>query len=325
MNFEERDSQTIVRSLDFNEEIRLRMERYHQYRDIISLFQKAYKMYQTQFHEAVSQLKKPPPFFLEETLDSIADEQLKNITLSQIEDIANAMNRSGFEFLEMGQNMEEPRFFNYLPMKKQPGLEDLFLNAIKRETETIEFHIAQSEKPQIYFDKSAITQINIQDIPLSNVEKAAQELFTPAFELIKREYILIMTKSDLEYNPHRTFNRLSNLSQTDKLTVMEYVRHIIQGDEVITSAETEFVNRILALLELQEFDTEQYFQNLLNPVSFEELRPLLNIFSKKMLSQVLCMVIDCAYADRILTSPENTRLLKVAEFILETKLDAKSS
>jgi len=300
-----------IHYIDYKEEIARRMEMYHDQPDLITLLLNAYKLYEESFSGAAKALG----------LDIVDDKgnfrNPQSITLAQIEDIAREMSSCGYEFLESGYK-EDQKFYRYIPIRYQPYLDELFEFAFHRELGTMQYCIDEFVK-EAHVDLEELSAIDLgeEEITLITTEKIAQALCIPAFELIKHEYIMYVATKIREYNPHRAFHRLSSLTLEDKHKIMLYFRYIVQGDKVVSSGELRFIDQVISKLDLQDFDIESYKKDLYREIPFSELETLSPAMLEPLRRQVLGLVIDSAYADRMLNLEEGPRILKISQLIME--------
>ena len=302
-----------IRYADYKEEMKIRMERYPNQSDLISLFLTAYEKRKQTFY-VINQTLQLGLFNRKQELKDV-----KKITLSQVEEIARRLGSCGYELLESGLMDADHKFFTFLPIRHQPYLDDLFESAFHREIETLQYHIDEFiQESHLDIEELNAIDLGSREITLSTAEKIAQGLYVPAFELIKHEYILYVATKIREYNPHRTFHRLSDLSKADKKSALNYIRYIIQGDGVVTSGEIEFVDRVTPKLGLENLNLEAYKKELFENISLKELRPLSSSVDESWRRLILGLVIESAYSDQMLDVGEAPRLLEIAKLIMTT-------
>lgn len=304
--------------MNYKEEVKMRMQRYHEYPDMITLFLNAFKIYEKEFRNAVKAINNmlrsyTLPIFNEEgTFTNVS-----SISLMQIEDIARQMNSCGFAFLEGGISHGEQKFFEFLPLRYQPYLDELFESAFHRELELFQYHINDFlEGSHLNMDEINAIDLGDLDVTLSHAEKIAQGVYIPAFEMVRREYILYAASKIREYNPHRIFHRLYDLGNEDKLKIMDYVRYMIQGDQFITAGEIEFVDKVIKKLRLKDFDATEYKYQLMQEMDIAQLQPFSENLPEAIRRQILGLIIECAYADKMLTSDEDARIMEISKVIL---------
>ncbi|MBF0237526.1 MAG: hypothetical protein HQM12_07470 [SAR324 cluster bacterium] len=300
-----------IRYANYKEELQLRMTTYPTQYDLITLFLNAYELYKPQFNEALKALGLD---YLDETGKL---KNISNMALTELEDVAREMNSCGYEFLEAGANPEDPKFFKFIPIRYQPFLDELFEFAFHRELDNVQYFIDDFiQETRMELDE--LNQIDLGDkkLTLGEAEKIAQSIYLPAFELIKHEYILYVATKIREYNPHRTFHRLNDLPHEEKLKILNYIRYIVQSDQVITSGEMNFIDRIIEKLGTDSLDAERYKKSLYHEIKREELKDLSDSILEPIRRQILGLVIDSAYADRMLHIEEGPRVLEVARMLL---------
>jgi len=300
-----------IRFVDYKDEIRIRMEMYPSHSDLLEVFLHAVEARKEEFQKAAKDLELP-----------IFDEQgnfinLKSITLIQVEDICRKMRTCGYEFLETATEDDGNKFYKFLPIRYQPYLDELFEFAFHRELETIQYCIEDFiEESHLNLEELNSIDLGEEEVSLSTAEKIAQGLYIPAFEMIKHEYILYVATKIKEYNPHRTFHRLHDLDTDDKYRILDYVRYIIQGDQVVTSGEMLFIERLFGKLEILDFDELAYKKTLFQEVAYTDLKSLSSGALDPIRRQVLGLIIDSAYADRMLTVEEGPRILDIAKLVM---------
>lgn len=308
----------VIEYLDYKKEIQLRMLHYHEHPDILSLFVTSFRQRTQPFLLAA---KEAAPEFEHIFTSMVNSEEipvtLREVRFKDIERIARAMNTCGYEFFESGFGTGLKAFYQYLPLKYQPELDELFESAFHRELETIQYCVDDFlDEAKLQLDEITALDFGEREVTLSVAEKIAQGLFMPAFELIRHEYILHAASKIREYNPHRIFHRLHNLSNEDKLKIISYIRYMIQADHVVTQGEVDFLDRVMSKLEISAEDTKEVKRQLTIPVELQELEPLSFALPEQVRRQVLGLVIDCAYADRMLKADEDRRILEIANLIV---------
>lgn len=316
-----------IRRLNYKEEMELRMKYYHEHPDLITLFFSAYEKNKKSFHEAVEALNGNLRSFRLNIFNQFGDfVDIAAITLAQIEDIARQMNTCGYAFLESGQDEKEKKFYKYLPLRAQPNLDELFGFAFHRELETIQFHVDDFLNNS-QLDLEMVNAIDMGEIELSIslAEKIVQGLYMPAFELIKHEYINYTVNKIQEFNPHRVFHQLFGINQEDKISIMEYVKYMIQGDHLITPGELDFTDRIVNILDIDNFEIDKFKENLTGEISLSELRPPNKLVPEIIRRQILGLVIECAYADKMLSKNEDLRILEIANLIIGNEYNSEIS
>ena len=300
-----------IQYLNYKEELKLRMEHYHAQDDLITIFLNAYKRKKQEFNSATKDLG----------LDLLSkDDQLKNIpsiSLVHIEDIARKMGSCGYELLEGGYSKGVQKFYKYMPLRYQPFLDELFEFAFHRELETIQHQIENFlDGAHLSYDEINAMDLGEMEVSLSVAEKVAQGLYMPAFELIQREYILYAITKIRKYNPHRAFHRLHDLSETNKQIIMQYIRYIIQGDQMVTPGEISFIEQVIPKLKMEQFDEAKFKSSLTQTISEADLVPLAPPLMEPIRRQILGLVVDCAYSDKMLNDEEQPRILAIAKLII---------
>ncbi len=292
-------------------EVKLRLEHYLQQPDLATILQNAYRLKPAEMDQAIQGLDLP-------LFDSTGVVSVETVTLTQLEDIARHMGLCGYEFLENAHPAAKHHFFKFMPFKHQPYLDELFAFAFQRELEAIQYNIYEFlERAELDFEKIDAIDRGEIEITLALTEHVAEAFFISAFDMIKREYILYAISKIRRFNPHRAFHRLHNLSDVDKNSIMEYLRYIIQSDQRVTAGEISFVSLVVSRLKIESFNIQQYRDKLINqPITFSDLNPLSPALVEPIRHQILGLVVDSAYSDKILADSEQALILEVAQLIM---------
>lgn len=298
-------------TVNYQDEIRMRMAHYFEQPDVMTLFVNALNFYDQVFFDAARQII---PHMLSERGEFV---QVRSLALDQIEDVCRVIGICGYQFLETGYPGKKHSFYKYMSLRHQPYLDELFAIAFHRELNTLQYHIQEFlENADLGFSDLTSIDVGEKPVTLLMAEKISQGLFIPAFDLIRREYIYYTVSKIKEYNPHRAFHRLNELQEKDKHTLLQYIRYIIQGDQLISEGELNFVDNVVEKLNLKDFDPERYVNSLQDEIQLSDLGMLSESLIEHLRRQVLGLVIDCAFADKVLAATEQLRILEIAELVL---------
>lgn len=300
-----------IRYLSYQKELELREKEHHLHDDLVSSFLHAYEIYKDLFQETAKKLNFP---LISETGELINP---SDITLSQLEESCRSMGMCGYEFLEAGQPDLGRKFYKYLPLRHQPRIDSLFEAGLHEELDTIQYHIKDFLSDS-GLDLSLLEAIDQGEMEVTFVdaERIAKKLYITAFDLIKYQYILAVGKTIFEYNPKRVFHQLEILNDSDKWKILHFLRYLIQGDLCVTTGELSFIENLVHDCRIKNFDMDKFKQQLLEEVTLDSLETLSKDLSMHQRRQVLGLIINCAYSDKLLKVEEEIRIIQIGRLIL---------
>ena len=301
-----------IRFLNSSQELELHKANYHSFPQFSSIVEQAYLANKEAFQSAVNRLELPI-FDAESNLIDFA-----SLTLTQIENISREMGLCGFGFLECGNQRNDHKFYQFIPSNSQPFLDELFEFGFYRELEKFQCQLTTVvDNSELSVEKLMSVDLSEREITIEVAESLAKQLHMPLFEILKNEYIFSLASQIRGYSSHRIFQRLKHLRKSDRRKILDYLQFMIQADGLVTAGELEFIDQSIERLDLENFDIEAYKQGFITPLVFEELRPLSNTLLEPIRRQILGIVINCAFSDKMLNKNESSRLLQLTHLILD--------